>query len=404
MVGGTNAGDGNFFDGGVEIVASGYVVLQGNTLGLGNPADGISIDSSSSDITIGGTDPGAGNTIADNAQAGIRSDGTAVSIVANTIDSSNGTGVIVEAGDASFSQNQIDTLLVSGGAASFSSTSSGGAATVSSGSLTLQEAALLSLTRGYTESGGSTELGQGSQLAAAGNFTQTGGSTTLDGSATLQVGGTLSLSAGTLTATPTSTTLNLGAYLQSGGAMQAEFSPLLVAGDFHLTGGTAFLLYGGGTISGALVVDGGSLDLYNVQPLTITGGMQINSGGAVELDHGTLLGNVSNAGTLSLGTSSDAGARYTISGNFTQTAAGLLVMHLSPWNYDQLSVGGTASLAGTFELVAVEGADPGPGSTFPVLVASSHSGTFATLGLPPLSNGVWYPDYSGGLTLDVVSS
>ncbi len=83
-VGGTSSGQGNLISGnshhGIRIEKSTGNILEGNLVGttisgesdLGNGADGIYILDDSHSNTIGGTDPGAGNIIAFNEQAGIR--------------------------------------------------------------------------------------------------------------------------------------------------------------------------------------------------------------------------------------------------------------------------------------------------------------------------------------------
>jgi parallel beta-helix repeat protein len=82
-IGGTAAGAGNVisgnFNAGVSLNAASGVAIQGNTIGLapngtsilGNFGDGIALDQLSSDNTIGGTIAGAGNIVSGNAIYGI---------------------------------------------------------------------------------------------------------------------------------------------------------------------------------------------------------------------------------------------------------------------------------------------------------------------------------------------
>lgn len=82
-VGGTSSGQGNLISGnshyGIRIEKSTGNILEGNLIGttisgesdLGNGSDGIYILDDSHSNTIGGTDPGAGNSIAFNEQSGI---------------------------------------------------------------------------------------------------------------------------------------------------------------------------------------------------------------------------------------------------------------------------------------------------------------------------------------------
>jgi titin len=107
LIGGTVAGLGNVISAnggaGVSISATGaqFNQIQGNLIGtdvtgtqpLGNALDGVAL-LGVSDNTVGGTDPGAGNVIANNGQDGVRvSGGTRDAILSNAIFANANLGI-----------------------------------------------------------------------------------------------------------------------------------------------------------------------------------------------------------------------------------------------------------------------------------------------------------------------
>jgi parallel beta-helix repeat protein len=107
-VGGTAAGAGNVISGngfsGIRIEGAGTWgnVVQGNRIGLaastgaaiGNTASGIIVTNSASITTIGGTNPGAGNTIAHNSGHGITLvSGSSNSVLGNRVFKNGGLGI-----------------------------------------------------------------------------------------------------------------------------------------------------------------------------------------------------------------------------------------------------------------------------------------------------------------------
>jgi hypothetical protein len=73
----------------------------------------------------------------------------------------------------------------------------------------------------------------------------------------------------------------------------------------------------------------------------------------------------------------------TVTGNYTQTAAGSLTLKVGGYNpgtdFDQLVVGGAATLDGTLTVQLTGGFTPVSGDTFTLLTFNSATGTFATL-------------------------
>jgi hypothetical protein len=129
--------------------------------------------------------------------------------------------------------------------------------------------------------------------------------------------------------------------------------------------------------AGATLLNGGGISI-GTGTLNINGG---SLGGA-----GTVTGNVSNAGAVNPGASAGT---LVITGNYTQTATGVLNIEIGAASYDVLQVGGVATLAGTLNVTRLSGYVPPAGSSFPVLTYASRSGSFTT------TNGL---DTGGGLT------
>jgi hypothetical protein len=97
---------------------------------------------------------------------------------------------------------------------------------------------------------------------------------------------------------------------------------------------------------------------------------------------GTVNGNFTNAGTLSLGFGGSTGI-LTVNGNYTQTLSGTLNIKIggtiAGTQYVQLVVAGTghvATLAGTLNVSIINGFSPALDSTYLILLCPSHSGMF----------------------------
>src|SRR5262249_47042270 len=94
---------------------------------------------------------------------------------------------------------------------------------------------------------------------------------------------------------------------------------------------------------------------------------------------GTIVGNVRNAGEVSVGGDQAAGL-LTVMGNYTQTHDGILTVeiggHTPGVDYDVLAVTGTAALDGALNVGLLNGFVPSGGDTFQVLTCGSRSGVF----------------------------
>jgi hypothetical protein len=222
-------------------------------------------------------------------------------------------------------------------------------------------------------------------ISITGNYTQTAGSTTVNGE--LDVSGTFEEDGGTVTVPQSSHVFSAGAFTQTGGDFQIYFTnSCSITGNYTMSGGTAEFFYSGGTFGGQMALNGGTFELSSTTTMTVSGGLSIGSLGTLEVFGGTntIAGNVTNGGTLIVG----AGDTFAVSGNYTQTASGKLTIEADSGSgyYGHLSVTGTATLAGTFVFDMPGGYSGYPGANFDLISYGSHSGTFATLTLPTLTN------------------
>lgn len=89
--------------------------------------------------------------------------------------------------------------------------------------------------------------------------------------------------------------------------------------------------------------------------------------------------------------------------DYQQGAGGILRIELGGHNpgtqYDQLVVGGNASLTGTLDLTSINGFDPQLGDQFQILTCGSQTGQFSQINgptnAPTVSGAVWVAHYSG---------
>jgi hypothetical protein len=139
---------------------------------------------------------------------------------------------------------------------------------------------------------------------------------------------------------------------------------------------------------------------------TFVGSLEVGAGSVLQGHDGTLAGNVVNRGLVRPGPSVGT---FTITGDYTQTVAGLLSLEIGGRTagvaYDRLTVGGSVTLDGTLELLLVSGFSPVVGDAFAVLPYTSSAGTFGlVLGQAIGSDRAFSLDYGlDGLTLEVIA-
>ena len=170
--------------------------------------------------------------------------------------------------------------------------------------------------------------------------------------------------------------------------------------------------------TGALNVQSGTLSFTRNFTQTagetlLTGGI-LNSNGTININGGVLGGagnidaNISNAGSVSPGTSTGI---LRIDGNYTQTSDGLLDLEIgglvAGTDFDQLDVTGTATLAGTLSVALTGGYSPILGHSFQIIPAAGVVGDFETEMFPGASGRKFYNLVLGPpvtLTFDVIDS
>jgi fibronectin-binding autotransporter adhesin len=256
---------------------------------------------------------------------------------------------------------------------------------------------------GGTQSGtGSTTLGSAGTLTLSGTGTRTldGRALNLAGTTTWTDGGTLSLansatlsnqSTGTFTTQDDNdkSVTGSGSFTSAGTLTKTGAGTTSVAsGVSFSTGGTSAIVnVQTGTLSVSATytqTSGGTTNLSSGAALTSAGGVSIQSGSALA-GAGTINGDVTNAGQLSIGDSTTTGI-LTVNGNFTQTSGGTLTVKVGGFttagtDFDQLvlTAGHTATLAGTLNVTLVNGYTPTTGDSVMVITFDSATGTFATL-------------------------
>jgi autotransporter-associated beta strand protein len=181
-------------------------------------------------------------------------------------------------------------------------------------------------------------------------------------------------------------------------------------GSLTVAGGEVALSGANAAINGASsisVEDGAKFSLHN--GLVKTPALSIQPNGSFVVDGGrletkTITGNLLiNGGTFAPGLST---AISTISNNFTLNA-GIVQFEIGGINpgtgFDQLQVGGSASIAGGLQVLFTSGFVPSIYQTFDILTAGNVLGSFVTNTLPTLPNGLsWHVIYSmHGISLAV---
>jgi hypothetical protein len=179
-----------------------------------------------------------------------------------------------------------------------------------------------------------------------------------------------------------------------------------------LTGGTTTVASGNTLESGPLRIEGGNLqndgtvgqftfeEATTPVPITLAGG---TLGGT-----GSVGGSVTNTGGVVA--PGDAPGSLKIAGDYTQESGGTLAIGIAgPMpgaGFDQLLVGGAASLAGALSVTDEGGYEPPLGQTFKIIGgASTRSGSFSSVGGPSAGiYGVAYEPDGVTLTTDVAPS
>lgn len=321
---------------------SGRAVMGSQTLALTNAAGTFSgVISGSGGLTIsGGTETLSGT----NTYTGPTHIGSGATL------SLSGTGAIADSSEV----NDHGTLNISGttGGASIRSLSGSGSVVTASGkTLTLTNAA--GTFSGAVSGAGALKISGGTETLLGSN-THSGG-TQVDAGATLSIASGDALGTGTLALVGTqnlAATLHTSATTTIANAVTLTGDPVFnVAsgttttissvisgtGDIEVTGGGTLSLSNANTYAGPTIIDNGSSLALNGNVASIAPSSAVTNNGTLDLRH-------ANPATV------------TLNGAYTQGSAGTLKMAaVAPGSFQQITVGGTATLDGTLDLTAAAG-------------------------------------------------
>jgi hypothetical protein len=163
-----------------------------------------------------------------------------------------------------------------------------------------------------------------------------------------------------------------------------------------LAGGSAALVK---VINVDVVLDGANKGWDALAKLeSVPAGITFQLTGGTDQAVAPAIGTFTNSGALILG----LGSKLTITGNFVQTATGTLESRIAGGNvntnYGSLTATGTGSLAGSLNIVAVNGYEPSrPDVQDVVKTTGSTTGTFSSVTYPQTTNPDWktYFIYTG---------
>lgn len=152
--------------------------------------------------------------------------------------------------------------------------------------------------------------------------------------------------------------------------------PLTNNGIININSGTLVVGTNSLQSGGILKLNGGNLKV--VDALGIRGRLSIQGGSLAGI--GVIDAHITNTARVAPGHSPGT---LTINGNYTQTSSGVLDMEIggtaAGTGYDQLIVNGSASLAGTINIIKFNNYLPASGSSFKLLTYYSVAGSFATV-------------------------
>lgn len=210
------------------------------------------------------------------------------------------------------------------------------------------------------------------------------------------------------------------------GAVAIQSSSGATVHDAHIITGE-FLLSGGGRseiLDSEIVAEtfsNTSLIVSNshVTADVITNGIRLVARGATTftahdrfVNNGDLVGpvviegNMVNAGSLSMDW--DVSGVIAVTGNFTQTASGWIAVRLAGTEpgtgYDQIQIGGTATLDGRLYVELRNGFIPSEGDSFDVLTFAERVGNFATISVPQFDDEVFLDPAYGDVALMLVAT
>ncbi len=222
------------------------------------------------------------------------------------------------------------------------------------------------------------------------------GNITLADGAVFQNSGTFNAKGNTtMTGTAAESFINNGFFIKdTAGTTTTMDIPFTNNGTVDIVAGNLIFLKG---------MDNGENAVINLGDGTLNPGDTLNLASDDSLiGSGTLAANLVNAGTVSPGNSAGG---ITVQGDYTQESTGVLEIQLggttAGTGYDQLTVTGTSTMAGTLNVSLINGFVPQVGDSFTILPYGTRSGGYSSLNLP--EGYRWGIDYGySGLTLNVL--
>ena len=158
------------------------------------------------------------------------------------------------------------------------------------------------------------------------------------------------------------------------------------AASLDLRNAQALEIGTGGGYSGLAVVDPYQIKATGGH-LTVASGATLSGSGSIELDAGKRVDNLGTVQLRPLAASGNAGT-LSINRDFVNASGGTLALSIGgatagsgAGGYDQLQVGGSATLGGTLTATLANGFTPS-GQSFDLVRADTATGTFATRNLP----------------------
>ena len=255
-----------------------------------------------------------------------------------------------------------------------------------------------------------------------GTLNLTGGLTNFNAATSTLAGGTYLIKTKFRFANANIVTNNAAITLNTTASLISDSNAVNALTGFNTNGsGGSVTLQGGrgltvGTFQNAGVLSIGATSAFKSNNFTQSGGRTVIAGGSLTsatnvininagiVDGiGTLVGNVTNAGTIRPGGLGVAGT-LNITGNYAQTAAGSLVLDIGGvtvgTQYDRLAITGTATLNGTLSESLISAFAPAAGTTFRPLTFASATGDFSTKSGLDLGTRILAPSYDAtGLNL-----
>jgi hypothetical protein len=139
------------------------------------------------------------------------------------------------------------------------------------------------------------------------------------------------------------------------------------------------------TVTANTVTNSGSLMMYAANGTTLKATVSNLSSGVLQTDsrNESIVGNVSNAGILSIGGENTAPGPLNVTGDFTQTDTGTLQLYGSGnFTYSTLNVSGTAKPYGTLATVSDGSTNPSRTLTPTIITAGFVTGSFQNRSVP----------------------